>query len=50
MLNFMKEIYDKYVMIVLSYASEHFGKCILVSVSEGPNHLGWILTWVGTME
>ena len=48
--NFVKEIYDKYVVIVLSYTSEHFGKCVLLNVSDGPNHLGWILTRVGTME
>ena len=48
--NFVKEIYDKYVVIVLSYMSEHFGKCVLLNVSDGPNHLGWILTQVGTME
>ena len=48
--NFVKEIYNKYVVIVLSYTSEHFGKCILLNVSDSPNHLGWILTWVGTME
>lgn len=48
----MEEVYDEKVVIVLSYAGKHIGKCVLISVSVSPslNRLRWILARVGTME
>jgi hypothetical protein len=50
--NLVKEVHNKKVVVVLSYADKHIGKCILINVSASPslNRLGWILARVGTME